>query len=223
MPARKSSTTASRKPVATPPVASRKPVATPPVATPPPVVDPPPPIPGEEASEEPKKPKGRAGRKKALLALTPTPAPVAGDAPVPTIAKTKKARKAPKKPRAPSAYSLFVKECRETDAVQLGEGGLGAFSKACSEAWRNLADKSKYVAAAAERKLAIQAAAPPKRPPSAYIRFSVQERAKRKLADPALTFKELSQQCAAAWKELSDTEKAAWKPPVVAAGEGAAA
>lgn len=163
-------------------------------------VPPPPPPPPAVVPEAPSK-KGRKNKKEA-------------DKVEPAIEKKRK--KKAKKPRAPSAYSLFVKECRSNGTVTMGEGGLSEFSKACSALWKDHPDKAKFEAMAAEKKKEMQEAAPPKRAPSAYIRFSVQDRTKRKLENPNLTFKELSQQCAAAWKELSPEEKEGWKTVPVA-------
>ena len=123
-----------------------------------------------------------------------------------------KKRKAPKKPRVKSAYAFFVSAWHGSlDEADKKSATLGVLSKRCAEAWKALADKSEYEAKATADRARIQAEAPPRRPLTAYLRFSIQERIKLKEAEPELTFPQISKRCGEAWKALAPEAKAAWK------------
>ena len=120
-------------------------------------------------------------------------------------ASTPRKRVKKKAPRAKSAYSFFAATFQPTPDATFGER-----SKQCSLAWKGITDKSVYEEQAAADRARIAADAPPKKPVSAYVRFSVSERARLKAAEPELTFKELSQRCGLAWRGLDDGARAEW-------------
>ena len=117
-----------------------------------------------------------------------------------------------KKERAKSAYSFFAAQFRTTLTSEQKSGkSLGDVSKMCATAWAALENKGEYEELAASDRARLQAAAPPKKPPSAFIRFSSAERAKLKESEPGLAFADVSKRCAVAWNALTADEKAAWK------------
>jgi len=157
------------------------------------------------APAEPAPPKAKRATKKKATAPPPEPEEVA-----PPPAKRKK--KETKKPRAKSAYSFFAGEYRGTLEPKLP---FAEMSRLCGEAWKAVEDKSKWNQMAEEANQAMRDAQPPaapKRPVSAYIAFSVQKRRELKEANPEMTFRGLSGECAKLWKALSKEEQAAWKP-----------
>ena len=210
MPTTKKTTSPKRKTTEEPPVAAPAPAPAPePAAAPAPAPAPEPaadpaPAPAPEPAAEPA-PKAKRGSKKKAAPLPESEAEAA-----PPPAKRKK--KETKKPRAKSAYSFFAGEYRGTLEPNLP---FSEVSKLCGEAWKGVEDKSKWTQMAEESNQAMRDAlppAPPKRPVSGYIAFSVAKRRELKEANPEMTFKGLSGECAKLWKALTKEEQAAWKP-----------
>lgn len=116
-----------------------------------------------------------------------------------------------KKKRAKSAYSFFMAEFRGTDEMK--DVSLAEMSKKTSAAWKGMTDKSKYEEMAANARQDTEHDSPPKskKPPSAFIRFSMEYRGTLKEENPKMDFKELSVRCGAAWRALPQEEKDAWK------------
>ena len=166
------------------------------------------PVVAAAAPAEPAPPKAKRASKKKAAAPPPEPEEVAETAPPPAKRKKKEA----KKPRAKSAYSFFAGEYRGTLEPNLP---FSEVSRLCGEAWKGVEDKSKWTKMAEESNQAMRDAlppAPPKRPVSGYIAFSVAKRRELKEANPEMTFKGLSGECAKLWKALTKEEQAAWKP-----------
>lgn len=142
------------------------------------------------------------------------------DAPPPK----RRTKKADKPARARSAFSFFASEYRGTLAEP--PASLGELSRQCAAAWKEVEDKTRYEALAAEDKARAATAraeakeqqastssenAPPpkaKRAPSAYVRFAGAERARLKAAEPDLSFGELARRCGAAWQALTPEARA---------------
>lgn len=151
-----------------------------------------------------------------------------------TAPPKRRTKKAAKPARARSAFAYFASEYRGTLAEP--PASLGELSRQCAAAWKEVEDKARFEALAAEdktraaeaRAAAKQAAkqaaegtyggasssdAPPpapkvKRAPSAYVRFAGAERVRLKAAEPELSFGDLARRCGAAWKALTPEARA---------------
>ena len=122
--------------------------------------------------------------------------------------------------RTPSSYVLFSMEFRKT--IDKSEIGLGAISKLCGEAWKNLEDdkKKEWVDKALvlrqerqEKINEINKLNPPKkkRKPSSYLLFAMDKRKELILETPDLNIGAISKKCGALWKEMDETQKNVWK------------
>ena len=132
-------------------------------------------------------------------------------------AKSKKHKTVVK--RTPSSYVLFSMEFRKT--IDKNEG-LGAISKLCGEAWKNLDDdkKKEWVDKALvlrqerqEKINEINKLNPPKkkRKPSSYLLFAMDKRKELILETPDMNISAISKKCGALWKEMDETQKSVWK------------
>ena len=126
-----------------------------------------------------------------------------------------------KKPRAPSSYVLFAIEYRNSHKEENKEKTLGEVSKLCGEAWKKLSDdekghwKSKSDALRVELEKSIPPVSEeekkPKRSPTSYVLFSMEERQKILKEYPNLKLGEVSKKCGEAWKALTDEKRNEWK------------
>ena len=115
-----------------------------------------------------------------------------------------------KPPRARSAYAHFFVDFRKT--MDPGTATtLGAISTQCSVAWKALEDKSQYMDMASTSRALCHANDPPKRPPSAYIRYCSAERPSIKATDPDISFADMSKRLGAGWRALTDEARLEWQ------------
>ena len=156
-----------------------------------------------------------AAESRAAAAAARAAAPAGGEDGAPPAKKRK---------RPPSAFQLFATEERARLRAAEPELAFGEATRRCAAAWKALADRAPFEARAAEARAAHEAALPPKRPkraPTAFIRFSAEERKRLRAAEPELAFGEVARRCAAAWKALDDEARRAWAPPPAAEGGAA--
>lgn len=124
-----------------------------------------------------------------------------------------------KKPRAPSSYVLFAIDYRSTRKEEHKNKSLGETSKLCGEAWKSLSDdekaiwksKSDALRAEIEKAQPVVEEKKPKRSPTSYVLFSMEERQKILKEFPDLKLGDISKKCGEAWKALSDEKRNEWK------------
>ena len=215
---------AAAPPAAAPPAAApagrKRKTELPPVQTPTVVVEP---------EVEPPKPK-KSRAKKTTDDDTSTVISAASTAMDTTVSttvnsKTSARRRKPKtdkrlSTRTPSSYVLFSMEERKTIMKNSPDLGLGEISKLCGKAWRELADKTKWIQEATnlkQKRLAEIAEMtkddPPKkrRKPSSYLLFAMEHRKVVLENNKDMGIGDVSKLCGAAWKNLSDEDKQVWK------------
>lgn len=172
------------------------------------------------SKESSAKKKTGTSAKKEKVAKESVP-PVAEEPSVPPVADASKKKKkkaeeeegsdpSKKKKRRVSAYQCFSAELKQNSTEGMT---FKDWPKYCADKWKEVEDKGKYEAMANEANGEPEGKKKKKsdNPPSAFIAFSMAERAKMKEEDPTLSFGDLSKKCSAKWKEMSDEEKAAYK------------
>jgi hypothetical protein len=118
--------------------------------------------------------------------------------------------------RAVSSYAFYVKEHMPAMLRTNPSFGVTQAMPLLSQKWKTLpaSVKAPYEQRAAADKAradadrARVAAAHPKRPPTQFIKFSVEQRPAVVKATPHLTFGEIGKEIARRWKALSDAQKA---------------
>jgi len=150
---------------------------------------------------------------------TPPPGPIADVPAKPRGVKRQKRER--RGAQVASSYVLFCTAYQKANASDLAGLSFGDRSRACQAAWKALAteerarfsDQSRDMRA--EKAALNPANAREKKPPSAYILFSVQER-KRIVAEcPTLTLGEVSKQCGQVWRQMTAEQRQAWGQPVL--------
>lgn len=124
--------------------------------------------------------------------------------------------------RTPSSYVLFSMEERKKIVALNNKYSLGEISKLCGAAWKALSQEEKTPwqtqADSLKQKRLDELAEEekinpkkPKRPPSSYLLFAMEERKKVLQNNPKLGIADVSKMCGAAWKTLTEEERQVWK------------
>jgi structure-specific recognition protein 1 len=137
-----------------------------------------------------------------------------------TINKKKKRKKVdPSKPKRPmSAFMYFSRDYRAVLKEQNPTASFGELGKLLGSSWRNLdkEERQKYDSLAREDRLRYEselALVPrkPKKPLSAFMLFSNENRAQIKDENPDATFADTGKLLGAKWRAASDEEKAKYQ------------